>query len=52
MSYGRSQYTLRNTPARPKTPTAAPYRSIEVVVNRPHLKVYAKEGYYPAPSAR
>ena len=52
MSEARNQYTLGYTPARPKTPSAAPYRSIEVVVNRPHLKIYAKDGYYPAPAAR
>src|SRR3984957_2032409 len=52
MSEAGNQYTLGYTPARPKTPSAAPYRSIEVVVNRPHLKIYAKDGYYPAPAAR
>jgi VWFA-related protein len=52
MNEARNQYTLGYTPARPKTPTAAVYRSIEVVVDRPHLKVYAKDGYYPAPAAR
>jgi VWFA-related protein len=52
MSEARNQYTLGYTPARPKTPNAAPYRNIEVLVNRPHLKIYAKDGYYPAPAAR
>ena len=52
MSEARNQYTLGYTPARPKTPTTAAYRSIEVLVDRPHLKVYAKDGYYPAPAAR
>ncbi len=52
MSEARNQYTLGYTPVRPTTPSAAPYRSIEVVVNRPHLKVTAKDGYYPAPAAR
>jgi VWFA-related protein len=50
MSEARNQYTLGYTPARPKTPTAAPYREIEVLVNRPGLKIYTKEGYYPAPA--
>ncbi len=52
MSEARNQYTLGYTPVKPKTPTAAAYRSIEVVVERPGLKVYAKDGYYPAPAAR
>jgi VWFA-related protein len=52
MSDARNQYTLGYTSARPKTPTASPYRSIEVLVNRPGLKVYARDGYYPAPAAR
>lgn len=52
MSDARNQYTLGYTPAPPKTPTASPYRSIEVLVTRPHLKIYAKDGYYPAPAAR
>ena len=47
MSEARNQYTLGYTPARPKTPTAAPYRNIEVLVDRPGLKVSAKDGYYP-----
>jgi ABC-type phosphate transport system substrate-binding protein len=51
MSEARNQYTLGYTPAKPKTPTAATYRSIEVLVNRPGLKIYAKDGYYPAPPA-
>jgi len=52
MSEARNQYTLGYTPAKPKTPTAAAYRSIEVLVDRPGLKIYAKDGYYPAPPAR
>jgi VWFA-related protein len=52
MSEARNQYTLGYTPARPKTPTTTAYRSIEVLVNRPGLKIYAKDGYYPAPAAR
>lgn len=52
MIEARNQYTLGYTPARPKTPTAVAYRSIEVVVHRPGLKVYAKDGYYPVVAAR
>jgi len=52
MSEARNQYTLGYTPTRPKTPTSTPYRSIEVDVDRPGLKIYAKDGYYPAPAAR
>jgi VWFA-related protein len=52
MSEARNQYTLGYTPARPKTPTAVAYRNIEVLVNRPGLKVYAKDGYYPVVAAR
>jgi VWFA-related protein len=50
MSDARNQYTLGYTPIRPKIPTAATYRNIEVLVSRPGLKVYAKDGYYPPPS--
>jgi VWFA-related protein len=52
MSEARNQYTLGYTPSRPKTPTAATYRNIEVLVDRPGLKIYTKDGYYPAPAAR
>jgi VWFA-related protein len=52
MSEARNQYTLGYTPARPKTPTTAAYRDIVVLVSRPGLKIYAKDGYYPAPPAR
>lgn len=48
MSEARNQYTLGYVPTKPKTPTANPYRSIEVLVEHPGLKVYAKDGYYPA----
>ncbi|HVI09333.1 MAG TPA: VWA domain-containing protein [Candidatus Binatia bacterium] len=51
MSESRNQYTLGYTPAKPKVPTAA-YRNIEVLVDRPGLKIYAKDGYYAAPAAR
>jgi VWFA-related protein len=52
MIEARNQYTLGYTPARPKSPTAVAYRTIEVVVHRPGLKVYAKDGYYPVVAAR
>jgi VWFA-related protein len=52
MGDARNQYTLGYYPARPKTPTAAPYHSIEVLVHRPGLKIYARDGYYPVPQAR
>ena len=48
MSEARSQYTLGYSPSTPKTQSATLYRSIEVVVHRPGLKIYAKDGYYPA----
>jgi VWFA-related protein len=48
MSEARNQYTLGYTPTRPTTPTPAAYRSIDVLVDRPGLKIYAKDGYYPA----
>jgi VWFA-related protein len=38
-------YTMRSTPS-------STYREIEVRVNRPGLKVYAKSGYYPLPAGR
>jgi len=45
----RNQYTLGyNAAARP----AGGYRSIEVRVDRPNLKVFAKDGYYPLPPAK
>jgi len=52
MSEARNQYTLGYTPARPKVPTTAAYRNIEVLVNRPGLKISAKDGYYPVAAAR
>jgi VWFA-related protein len=48
-SEARNQYTLGYT-TRATASTA--YRNIEVLVNRPGLKIYAKDGYYPVPSAR
>jgi hypothetical protein len=45
----RNQYTLGySTRATP----SSDYRTIEVVVHRPRLKVYAKDGYYPLPAKR
>jgi VWFA-related protein len=44
----RNQYTLGYTP---KTSLGG-YRQIEVRVRRPDVKVYAKDGYYPLPTAR
>jgi VWFA-related protein len=52
LSDARNQYTLGYTPTPPKTPTARAYHDIVVLVNRPHLNIYAKDGYYPVPSAR
>jgi VWFA-related protein len=46
----RNQYTLGYSP-KPTTGASA-YRSVEVVVEKRGLKVSAKDGYYPAPSAR
>jgi VWFA-related protein len=44
----RNQYTLGYT----SKPGIGGYRHIEVVVRRPDVKVYAKDGYYPLPTAR
>lgn len=49
MEQARNQYTLGYTA--PATPSTA-YRTIEVRVNQPGLKVYARDGYYPLPPAR
>jgi len=49
MDDARNQYTIGYTS--PVTLSTA-YRSIEVQVTRPDLKVYAKEGYYPLPPMR
>jgi VWFA-related protein len=51
MGEARNQYTLGYTPIRPKVTAASAYRSIEVLVDRPGLKIYAKDGYYPLPAA-
>lgn len=45
----RNQYTLGYTTN--VTPSSI-YRSIEVRVRRPNVRVYAKDGYYPLPSRR
>lgn len=45
----RNQYTLGYSTR--ATPSSS-YRQIEVRVARPNLKVFAKDGYYPAPPAR
>jgi VWFA-related protein len=49
-SEARNQYTLGYTPKAVAGSSA--FRDIEVVVDRKGLKVYAKNGYYPIPSAR
>ena len=51
-SEARNQYTLGYSPNTPKPGTATAYRSIEVLVDRKGLKLYAKDGYYPIPSVR
>ncbi len=45
----RNQYTLGYTTR--ATPSSS-YRTIEVLVHRPNLKVYARDGYYPLPARR
>jgi VWFA-related protein len=52
MGEARNQYTLGYTPKRGDKPSTSAYHSIEVLVDRPNLKIYAKDGYYPAPVAR
>jgi len=44
----RNQYTLGYTA---KAGPSNTYRTIEVIVHRPNLKVHAKDGYYPLPIA-
>jgi VWFA-related protein len=48
ISDARNQYTLGYTPKS----VIGGYRQIEVRVRRPDVKVYAKDGYYPLPTAR
>lgn len=45
----RNQYTIGYTTR--ATPSST-YRNIEVIVRRPGLKIYAREGYYPLPPSR
>ncbi len=45
----RNQYTLGYTTR--ATPSSA-YRTIEVRVNKPGLRIYARDGYYPLPPER
>ncbi len=45
----RNQYTLGYYSNAPRSSMA--YRSIDIRVNRPKLKVYARDGYYPVPPA-
>jgi VWFA-related protein len=45
----RNQYTIGYNAS---ASGSAGYRSIEVRVNRPGLKVYARDGYYPLPPSR
>jgi len=49
-SEARNQYTLGYAPKAVTSSSA--YRDINVLVDRRGLKVYAKDGYYPIPSAR
>ena len=49
-SEARNQYTLGYSPK--AVASASAYRKIEVLVHRKSLDVYAKDGYYPIPSAR
>jgi VWFA-related protein len=48
-SEARNQYTIGYTTR--ATPSSS-YHAIEVVVKRPNLKVYARDGYYPLPPGR
>jgi VWFA-related protein len=47
-SEARNQYTLGYVPKAIGGSSA--YRSVEVVVDKANLKIYAKDGYYPIPS--
>jgi VWFA-related protein len=48
-SEARNQYTIGYTTR--STPSSS-YRSIEVRVHRPDLKIYTRDGYYPLPPGR
>jgi hypothetical protein len=45
----RNQYTLGYTT---RATAASNYRTVEVRVKRPGLRVFAKDGYYPLPPQR
>jgi hypothetical protein len=49
-SEARNQYTLGYSPK--PIPGASPKRSIEILVDKRGLKIYAKDGYYFIPPAR
>ncbi len=49
-SEARNQYTLGYSPK--AVAGASAFRSIEVLVHRKSLDVFAKQGYYPIPSAK
>jgi len=49
-SEARNQYTLGYSPK--PIPGASPYRSIEILIDKRGLKIYAKDGYYFIPSVR
>lgn len=49
-SESRNQYTLGYSPKAVKG--GSPYRTIEVLVDRKNLKIFAKDGYYPMPAVR
>jgi len=49
-SEARNQYTLGYSPK--AIAGSAAYRSIEVLVDKKSLNIYAKQGYYPIPSGR
>ena len=48
-SEARNQYTIGYAT---RATASSTYRNIEIRVGRPGLKIYAKDGYYPAPPAR
>jgi hypothetical protein len=45
----RNQYTIGYST---RATLSGSYRTIEVVVHRSRLKVYARDGYYPLPPRR
>jgi hypothetical protein len=48
-SEARNQYTMGYTT---RATASTTYRNIEVKVDRPGLKIYAKDGYYPVAAPR